>query len=104
LGEIAFSDGLAQGSSGAIRIDHGVVPLPQLDPFAQFIAADLLPELRKRPGYRSLEVLIGRETGDVRVVSTWHDAATRSAAADAFLSVLQRAAEFQLRPISIEEP
>jgi hypothetical protein len=45
-----------------------------------------------------------RATGDVRVVSTWDDHAARRAAADAFLPVLQHAAEFQLRPIAVEEP
>jgi hypothetical protein len=102
--EVAFSDGVAAGSPGAIRIDHGVVPPDQLDPFARFVAESLLPELRKRDGYRSLEVLIERASGDVRVVSTWDQPAARSQAADAFLPVLHHAAEFQLRPIAIEEP
>jgi hypothetical protein len=73
------------------------------EPFTRFIA-EVLSELRKRPGYRSLEVLNERETGDVRVVSMWDDPTARPAAAEAFLPVLQRAAEFQLRPIAIEEP
>lgn len=102
--EVVFSDGVAADSPGAMRIDHGVVPPDQLDPFARFVAGALLPELRRRHGYRSLEVLLDRATGDVRVISTWDDPAARRAAADAFLPVLRRAAEFQLRPIAIEEP
>ena len=102
--EVAFSDGVPAGPLGATRIDHGVVPPPQLEAFVRFIAEALLPELRKRSGYRSLEALIERATGDVRVVSTWDDAAARRAAGDAFLPVLQHAAEFQLRPIAVEEP
>jgi hypothetical protein len=102
--EVAFSDGVAAGPLGATRIDHGTVPPPQLEPFARFIAETLLPELHKRSGYRSLEILIVRATGDVRVVSTWDGPAARRAAADAFVLVLRHASEFQLRPIAVEEP
>jgi hypothetical protein len=102
--EVAFSDRVLPGSSGVTRIDHGVLPPDQLDRFTRFVVEALLPELRKRTGYRSLEVFIERATGDVRVVSTWDDSSSRRAAADAFLPVLRHGADFQLRPIAIEEP
>jgi hypothetical protein len=103
VSEVTFADGSPESGEPA-RTDHGVVPPDRLDAFSTFIAETLLPELRTRPGYRSLTIRIERDTGDVRVISTWSDANARRAAADAFLPVLRHAAEFDLRPIAIEEP
>jgi hypothetical protein len=101
---VAFADATAAPRGPAERTDHGVVPPPKVDAFTAFIADTLVPALRGRAGYRTLEVVVDRVSGDVRVVTTWADEASRRAAADAFLTVLQHAQEFELRPIAIEEP
>jgi hypothetical protein len=101
---VAFTDAAAAPRGPAERTDHGVVPSPKIDAFTAFIAETLVPALRARRGYRSLDVVFDRASGDVRVVTTWADDASRRAAADAFLTVLHHAQEFELRPIAIEEP
>lgn len=101
--EVTFSDG-RPGPGEALRTDRGVVTPEQIDAFTAFIAGTLLPDLEKRQGYRSLTVLVERDSGDVRVTSSWSDPRARRAAADAFLQVLRNAAEFGLRPIEIVEP
>jgi hypothetical protein len=103
MSDVAFADGTPEPSA-AVRTDHGIVPPERIDPFTAFVAETLLPELRTRKGYRSLQVVVDRVSGDVRVTSSWSDRDTRRAASDAFLPVLRNAARFDLRPIAIEEP
>jgi hypothetical protein len=101
--EVTFSDAPTSERGPATRTDHGIIAPDRVDAFTSFIVEALVPDLRRRLGYRSLDVLVERASGDVRVVTTWDDSVARRAAADAFLPVLQRAAQFELRPIAIEE-
>jgi heme-degrading monooxygenase HmoA len=85
-----------------VRIDNGSTPTGRLDAFASFVDNEIVPGLRKRHGYRSLAVGIDRTSGLVAVTSTWETAGDRAAGDSGFAAVLQRAGEFEMRPILIE--
>jgi hypothetical protein len=63
---VAFADAAAAPRGPAERTDHGAVPPPNIDAFTAFIAETLVPALRGRGGYRSLEVVVDRVSGDVQ--------------------------------------
>jgi heme-degrading monooxygenase HmoA len=89
-------------ATGYVRIDNGSTPTTRLDAFAEFVVDQIVPALRKRHGYRSLAVGVDRTSGLVAVTSTWETAADRTAGDSSFAAVLQRAGEFEMRPLAIE--
>jgi hypothetical protein len=89
-------------ATGYVRIDNGSMPPGRLDAFAEFVVDQIVPALRNRHGYRSLAVGVDRTSGLLAVTSTWETAADRAAGDSSFAAVLERAGEFEMRPIAIE--
>ena len=84
------------------RVDNGFMPPERLDDFASFIRDDVTPALRQRKGYCWMTTSVDRTSGVVAVTSNWETAEDRELADPSFASVLQRAAEFGLKPIRID--
>lgn len=85
-----------------IRVDNGVTPPERLDDFVAFVRDTVLPDVRRRHGYRWLSVSVDRTAGAVSVATAWQTDEDRNAADPAFAAVIQRAPEFGLRPVKID--
>ena len=99
---VALDQAQPPQATGYVRIDNGSTPPARLDAFAEFVVDQIVPAVRKRHGYRSLAVGIDRTSGLVAVTSTWETAGDRAGGDSSFAAVLQRAGEFEMRPIAIE--
>lgn len=85
-----------------IRVDNGDVPPERLDDFIAFVRDTVLPEVRRRNGYRWLTVSIDRTAGAVSVTTAWDSYDERAEANSAFKVVLERGPEYGLRPVRMD--
>lgn len=84
------------------RVDRGRVPAQKLDEFVSFMRDEVVPELRKVPGYLSTSVEIVRGSGVVSVSTDWDTFENRERCDEVLATVLKNASRLELRPIQIE--
>ena len=84
------------------RVDRGRVPAQKLDEFVSFMRGEVVPELRRVPGYLSTSVEIDRSSGVVSVSTDWDTFENRERCDEALAVVLRNASRLELVPIQIE--
>lgn len=84
------------------RVDRGRVPAQKLDEFVSFMRDDVVPELRKVPGYLSTSVEIVRSSGVVSVSTEWDTFENRERCDEVLAAVLKNASRLELVPLQIE--
>lgn len=63
---------------------------------------DVIPALRRLPGYRSTSIAMNRSDGMVCVTTDWDTARDREGCDEVLAAVLKNAPQLELQPIKIE--